>query len=119
MGTAVLEGMQIAIIVARDHDRHGAEARAAIAVGGRQLGLETEEAPARPLEDARLLGVVDVAIGIDPIGHAGEAFGRPYALARSGQARRTLAFVGRHCHCSSLTLAALITLCQRSISSRI
>src|SRR6266508_1159654 len=74
---AVLEGVQCAVLVTGHHHRHLTEIRAAIAVGARQLGLEAEEIPGRAAEDARLLRLIDLAVGIDAIGHAGEPFGRP------------------------------------------
>ena len=77
MRAAVLEGVQVAVLVARHHHRHRAEARAAIGVGTFQLGFQAEEIPGRPAEDAFLLLLVDRRVRIDPIGHAREPFGRP------------------------------------------
>src|SRR3954468_7950943 len=82
MGAAVFKGTQRALTVARDHDRHRAGRRAEIAVWLRQLGFQTEEAPGGAAEDALLLVLVEVAIGIDPIRHPRDALGRPAALAR-------------------------------------
>ena len=82
MRAAVLEGVQRAVLVAGHHDGHGAEVGAAIAVGAGQFGLEAKEAPGRPAKDPRLLLLVDVAVGIDPIGHPREPFRRP--LVRDG-----------------------------------
>src|SRR5262249_44439361 len=106
MGAAVLESVQRAVVVARHHHGHRAQTGAAIAVRAGQLGFKAEETPGRSLEDARLLLLVEVGVGVKPIWHAREAFGRPVTRFNCDA------------HCSSLTLAALITLCQRSISSR-
>src|SRR5262245_47831005 len=85
VGTAVLEGVQRSALISRHHHRHGAEARAAIAARFRQLGFEAEEIPGRPAKDARLLLLVDVAVGVEPIRHPREPFGRP--VSRCGCAR--------------------------------
>ncbi len=77
MSAAVLEGVELAVLVARHDDRHGAEVGAAIAVGPRQLGFEAEKIPGGAAKDARLLLVVDVAVRVDPIGHPREAFSGP------------------------------------------
>src|SRR5262249_17882286 len=77
MGTAILEGVQRAMLVAGDHDRHRTEIGAAVGVGAGQLGLEAEEIPGRPLKDPLLLPAINVAVGVEPIRDAGEALGGP------------------------------------------
>ena len=112
MRAAVLERVQRSVLVAGHHDRHGPEVGAAIAVGAGQLGLEAKEIPGRPAKDPRLLLLVEGAVGIDPIRHPREPFLRPAVRDRF---HGVLSSIDQ----SSLTLAALMTLCQRSISSRI
>ncbi len=77
---AVLERVQVTVLVARHHHRHRTEARAAIAVGVCELRFETEEIPGRPAKDAFLLLLVNGWVAIDPIGHPREPFCRPAVL---------------------------------------
>src|SRR6266480_1733620 len=102
MGAAVLEGVKLAVLVARHHHRHRTEARAAISIGGRQLGFEAEELPGRPAKDARLLLLVNPTIGIRPVGNPREPFCRPavrVACNRHGilfySGRRTMKYAMR------------------------
>src|SRR5579883_28269 len=147
MGAAVLEGMDRAVLVARHHDGHVAQIGGAEGVGARQLRLEAEEGPGIAAEDLRLLLLVQVAIGIDPVRNAREAVARPAALdgafvggafvdvhrASRGACFRRVGegaeravptrLTSRWAGCalptySNFTLAALITLFQRSTSSR-
>src|SRR5262249_39287676 len=58
-----------------------------------------------------------VAVGIDPVRDAGEAFGRPGAFVDVHRVLLSRAGAGARAY-SSFTLAALITLFQRSTSAR-
>ena len=77
MGAAVLEGVDDAVLIAGDHDRHVAETGGAKGVGLGQLRLQAQERPGVAAEDALLLLGVKLAVGIEPVGDAGEAFGGP------------------------------------------
>src|SRR5271170_6316337 len=109
MGAAVLESMNGAVLVAGDHHRHVAEIGEPERVRRRQLGLQAQEGPGIAAEDALLLLRIDIAVGVEPIGNAGEAFRRPRAPARMDV---------HDADQSSLTPAALTTPPQRSTSSR-
>src|ERR1043166_1152472 len=116
MRAAVLEGVDRAVIVARDHDRHFSEARATIGVGAGQFRFQAEEIPGPPAKDALLFLRIEILVGIDPVGHAREAFAGPLAASEC------------NCHGESpwrvrarysiLMPAVFITLAQRSVSSR-
>src|SRR5439155_22826139 len=77
MRAAVLERVQRAVLVAGHHDRHRAERRRAIGAGSRELGFKAEKGPCGPAEYPLLLLLVEVAVGIDPIWHPHDPFGRP------------------------------------------
>src|SRR3981189_971750 len=122
MRAAVLEGVDFPVPVARHHHRHVAEVRRAKRLGPRQLRFQAQECPGVAAEYARLLLGVKLAIGIDPVGDPGEPLGRPAALIDvhafvSRRPRRPPQWAIARAY-SSFTLAALITLFQRSTSSR-
>ena len=81
VGAAVLERVQLAVGVARHHDRHVAEVGGAERVGARQLGLEAEKVPGVAAKDALLFLRVEIRVGIDPVRHAGQAFAGPLPYA--------------------------------------
>src|SRR5947208_684607 len=109
MRATVLEGMELATGVPRHHDRHRAHCGGAIALRLRQFRFEAEEIPGRPAKNSLLLAFKQVTIRIDPVWDSRAPFGRPFPRRQTH--RRAL-------HYSSRTLAALITLCQRSTSRR-
>jgi hypothetical protein len=82
MGAAVLEGMDGAVVVAGDHHRHVAEIGEPERIRLRQLGFQAQEGPGIAAEDALLLLRIEVAVGVEPVGNAGEPFRRPWAPAR-------------------------------------
>jgi len=84
MGAAVDEGLDGAGRVAVDDDRRLADLGDAEITRLRDFGFERQKAPGRALEDLPLLPLVDLAIVIQPIGHAAIIEGRP---DRSGQHR--------------------------------
>ena len=81
MGAAILERVQLAVGIARHHDRHVAEVGGAERVGARQLGLEAEKIPGVAAKDALLFLRVEIRVGIDPVRHAGQAFAGPLPYA--------------------------------------
>src|SRR4030088_157571 len=122
MRATVLEGVDRTVPVARHHHRHVAEVRRAKRLGPRPLRLQAQKCPGVAAEYARLLLGVKLAIGIDPVGDPGEPLGRPAALMDvhafvSRRPRRPPQWAIAKAY-SSFTLAALITLFQRSTSSR-
>jgi hypothetical protein len=82
VGAAVLEGVDDAVLVAGDDHRHVAEIGEPERIGRRQLRLQAQEGPGVAAEDALLFLGIEVAVGIEPVGNAGEAFRRPWAPAR-------------------------------------
>ena len=60
MGAAVLEGVELAIGVARDDDGGIADGGGAVVADVGQLGGQAQEAPQRALEQPALLGRVDL-----------------------------------------------------------
>ena len=66
MRAAVLEGVDRAVLVAREHDRRRPDVRAAEVARLRDLGLEADVVPRRAVEDAVDLALVDLLAGIDP-----------------------------------------------------
>src|SRR5712672_3380907 len=79
VGAAVLHDIDRAFLVAHHHDRLLADEGALEIAGTRQLRFERYIAPARTGEDALLLPSINLRVGIDPVGNAGDAFWRPYA----------------------------------------
>ena len=79
MGAAVLEGVDLAVGVPRHHHGHQADVRGAVVARARDVRLQAEEVPDRPLEDATLLGAEHLGILIHPVGHAREGLARPHA----------------------------------------
>ena len=116
MRAAVLERVELAVVVARDHHRHRTDRRCAIGVRLRQFGVEAEEIPGRPAEHARLLALEQVAVGIDPVRDPRHALGGP--LPRCRRHRPAPPPVPRFRRYGSFTLAALITFCHRITSAR-
>ena len=109
MRAAVLEGVELALVVARDHDRHRADRRRAVGVRLRQLGFEAEEIPGRPAEHARLLVVEQVTVRIDPVRAPARRLRRAIAARQPSSRHSALAH-------GSFTFADLITFCQRATS---
>ncbi len=74
MGAAVLEGAEVTVLGARDHDGHGANKRGAVVADVGEFGLQAEKVPDRAFEYALLLKRQDVGVGVHPVGDAGETF---------------------------------------------
>src|SRR6201996_997057 len=88
MRAAVFEGIELAIGISGDDDRRVADERRDEIAGVFHLDREAEIVPARPLEDAPLLGGVDLAVLKHPERHAGDAVARPdMAIGFAGRAR--------------------------------
>ena len=94
MRAAVLEGTQLGVFSARDHDGHGADEGGAVVADVGQFIFQAEEIPDRTLEQALLLKREHVGVCVYPIGDTGEAWwpdavgggvhGRPFAIHGSG-----------------------------------
>src|SRR5689334_20221230 len=126
MGAAVLERVHRPVLVARDDDRHFAEARAAISVGAGQLRFQAQEIPGGAAEDALLLARVEFLVGIDPVGHPREALAGPLPARNCNRHATLLSVIPKsgyrfsekimlHESYSILIPAVLITLAQRSV----
>src|SRR6267378_648402 len=76
---AVFEAADGTGFVPRRYHRHLARERGLEISLLRQLGLKAEEIPGVAAVDAFLLPGVDFFVLVDPVGNAGEAFGRPGA----------------------------------------
>src|SRR5262249_13953983 len=76
MRAAVLEGIELAVRIPGDDDRGVADKGSDEVAGVLYLDRQAEIVPGGPLEDALLLGAVDVLVLKDPVRHAGHAIAR-------------------------------------------
>ena len=77
---AVLEHVDRAVLGARHHDRRRAHIRADEVAGIRHLGFERHVVPGAAVEDPFHLALVDVLVGVDPVGNDGEIVAGPHVL---------------------------------------
>src|SRR5262244_113584 len=77
MRAAILEGADGAVGPAHHDHRHLADEGGAEVTGLREIRLEADEAPRRPLEDAAELGAVVALVLVEPVGNARQAIIRP------------------------------------------
>src|SRR5260221_11709294 len=95
LSASVFYHVDRAFVVAHDNDRLLADESAFEIAGARQLRFERDVVPARTAEDALLLPSIDLGVGVDPVGDAGNAFWRRH-VARAHGSVSCAASAARH-----------------------
>src|SRR5258708_21279360 len=84
VSAAVFYDVDRSFVASHDNDRLLADESAFEIAGARQLRFERDVVPARTAEDAVLLPSIDLPVGVDPVGDAGNAFCRPHVARAHG-----------------------------------
>src|SRR5437867_6237386 len=84
MRASVLHHIDRAVLVAYHDDRLLADESPLKVAGVGQLGVECDVAPARAAKDALLLPGIDLRVGVNPVGDAGNAFFGPHIARAHG-----------------------------------
>jgi hypothetical protein len=77
---AILDHVDRAVLGPRHHDRRRAHIRADEIAGVRHLGFERHVIPRAAVEDLFHFALVNVLVGVDPIGDDGEIVAGPHVL---------------------------------------
>ena len=113
MRAAVFEGMDRAFGVAGDDNRHVAEMGRAVGVRLRQFRFQAQEAPGVAAKDPLHFLRIEIRVRINPVRYPRQRVSGQSVMFIPVLRRNTR----RRAYCS-FTLAALMTLVQRSTSSR-